>query len=381
MIWIIVASIAVFFIAKGVLTPKKKMEIPPRPVQTGMSISKDVPVYVEAFGNLAALNNVNISPQVDGKILGAFFNEGDMVKKGDVLFTIDPATYKASVDKAEAALAQDQIDLKLKQDTLERNKKLVKSSLISEQDYEKYSMDAAAAEAKVRLDQAQVEMAKINLDYCTITSPIDGITGKRLVDPGNVVTASAATTLVNVKSINTLYVDFTIPERSLPALREAMKGNTLDVEIVVSGDTKGPYKGKLNFLDNAVDNSTGTILLRATVDNTQHGLWAGQFITVKLILGIEKDAVLVPYEAVWLGQKGYYVFIVDPNNKVEMEMVEKKQRYEDFIAVDGIEKGQKVVTQGQLGLSPGALIVDITEEMKKEAVEMSDSSEDSGSKQ
>lgn len=365
LLWWISGAVFLFFLVKGFFGHTKHEPPVPRPVQTAKAEQKDVPIYIESFGTLASPNNVNISPQVSGKVNEVYFKEGDRVKTGDMLFLIDPNPYKAELEKAKAQLTQDEADLKLKKDTLERNRKLITTNLISEQDFEKYNTDVSAAEARIKLDHAAIDIAQINLDYCYIKSPIEGITGKRLVDPGNVVSANSNTTLVNIKTIDMLYIDFTVPEKNLPAIREAMSSGELSVEIIVTGDDKKKYTGSLRFMDNAVDNSTGTISLRAVIDNSRHELWSGQFVRVSLILGTEKGATLVPYEAIELGQKGPYSFVVLPDQKVEMRAVNTGNRQgKDIVVKNGIKPGETVVTEGQLGLSPGAAVVDITNQAK-----------------
>lgn len=340
----------------------QKTAMPGKPVQTALAIVRDAPVYIESFGTLTPPQDVNIKAQVEGQIKEAQFTEGQDIKAGDLLFTIDPSTYKAGLAKAEAQVAQDLADLNLKKTTLERNKKLLADQLISQQDFDRYTTDVASADAKLRLDTAALEQAKINLDYCYIKSPIDGRAGKRLVDTGNIVPANTGPVLVNIKTIDRMYVDFTIPETQLPLVRRTMDAGTLDVDFVVQGDDKNVYDGRLQFLDNTVDNATGTVMLRALVDNTGRKLWAGQFITIRLILGTDKDAVLVPNEAVQLGQKGQFVFIVTADQKAELRLVKTGNRQGDLVVIrDGVKAGERVVTAGQLGLAPGAPVMDLSQ--------------------
>ena len=332
---------------------------PPRPVQTAVAVQKDVPFYIEAFGNLAALVNVDIKSQVTGKILEAHFKQGQRVAEGDLLFTIDPSEYKAAVDKAKAVVRADDVDMKMKKDTLERNRGLASKELVSQQDFEKYETDVDVVEAKTTLDKAELVLAEINLDYCSIKSPVNGVTGKVLVDPGNIVLANNGPTLANVKAIDTLYIDFTVTDRQLEAIRKAMASGVLKVEVRVPDDGKA-YVGELKLIENSIDNTTGTISLRAIVPNEGNTLWAGQFVYVKLILGIQKDAVLIPYSAAQLGQKGTFAFVVTPENKADLRILKTGSRQGDSIVVeDGVKTGEKVVTSGQMGLSPGALVKEI----------------------
>ncbi len=351
-----------YFLFKAVFRKKPQKEIPPRPVEIAVAFQKDVPVYLETFGSLYSLNDVNIQSQVDGKIKEINFTEGSEVKKGDLLFTIDPAPFQAQLDKARAALNQDLADLKLKKVTYERNKVLFEKQLISGQDFDKYSADLASAEARVRLDTANIDLAKINLDYCYIRSPVDGLSGKHQVDEGNIVKANDGPVLVNIKTIDQLYVDFTVTETDLDKVREAMKKGQLDVEIYTDESPEKTYSGTLSLLNNAVDNTTGTFLLRAIVPNKERELWAGQFVKVHLILGIEKNAVQVPYDAVQLGQNGSYLFAVSPDNKADLRLVKTGNRQQDNIVIEeGVKAGEKVVISGQMGLSLGTSVIDIAQ--------------------
>jgi membrane fusion protein, multidrug efflux system len=360
---------------------KPQKEMPPRPVNTAVAIQKDVPIYIESFGNMYSPNDVNIISQVTGQIKEVGFKDGDIVSRGDILFTIDPDPYKADVDKAEAALAQDTANLKLAKDTLDRNKKLFDKELISRQDLDSYETNVASLEAKTALDKANIELSRINLGYCFIHSPIDGLTGRRLVDPGNVVTENDGPTLVNIKTIDPLYTDFTVPEAELDRIREAMREGALKVELSVVGNNDYSYSGELHFLDNAVDNSTGTVLLRSIVPNKDKALWAGQFVRVRLILYTQKDAILVPYEAVQLGRDGLYLFAVTPDNKAELRTAKAGNRENSHIIIEeGVRAGEKVVTAGHLGLSPGVAVIDVTqqktEQGEKPAPEKKDAKHD-----
>jgi multidrug efflux system membrane fusion protein len=339
---------------KGCQRRHMKQPIYPRPVQTALASKKDVPVYVDSFGTLSSPEDVDIKAQVTGKILEVNFVQGQEVSAGDLLFTIDPQEYQAQVDEQAGILEESIADLKLKKDTLERNRVLYEKQLISEQDFEQYRTDALAAEAKVQTDAAALEFAKVQLGYCYIRSPIDGLTGKRQVDAGNIISANTGPTLVNVKTIDRLYLDFTLPERDLPKVRKAMSEGKLEVQVTIDGDDGSKHLGELEFIDNTVDDETGTFSLRAIVNNEDRGLWAGQFARVRLILGTQKSAVLVPFTAAQLGKKGYYVFVVDKNKKADLRFVSVGNRDGDDVVIDsGVKKGETVVTVGQMGLAPG----------------------------
>ena len=365
----LVMIIPVSLLIAGCSKKEAAQEIPPRPVKVATAFTKDVPIYIDTFGNLASPNNVDIICQVTGKVKEVHFKEGYEVKVGDPLFTIDPKEYEAELAKSQAALAADKVDAKLKEETFERNKKLIEKKLISQQDFDTYKTDAAAARAQVELDEANLKLAEINLGYCSINSPIDGVTGKRLVDPGNIVTANSGNPLVNIKSIDPIYLDFSIPERNLPEVKAAMAATTLKVEISPAGDSNGPYSGDLQMIDNTIDETTGTISLRAIISNPDRILWPGQFADVKLIVSTAKDAVLVPGAAVQLGQNGMYTYVITDDNKADLrdEITVGQVEGDNVIIEKGIKTGEKVVTYGQMGLSPGAKVQVQTGDEKKEA--------------
>ena len=365
LIWCIILLVFLSMV-KGCVFKPKKASLAPRPVQTQLVIQKDVPIYIESFGTFSAIQDVDIQAQVTGKIEQVHFKNGDYVSIGDPLYTIDPSEYKAQVDKAHASLAQSLADLKLNMDILERNKRLVERDLISKQDFESMQTDLISSQAKVDLDRAQLELARINLGYCYIVSPLDGVTSKSLHDPGNIVTADSGPVLVNIKTIDPLNVDFTFSEKDLSRVRDAMAAETLKVEIMPEGD-KDTYDGKLIFIDNTVDDMTGTIFVRASVDNAQRKLWAGQFFTIKLILSTQKDAVLAPSAAVKIGQNGHYLFVLTDDNKADLRNIAIGIKQGDYvIAEDGVKPGEKAVTSGMLGLYPGAPVVEIAPSIPSE---------------
>ncbi|MBL7073121.1 MAG: efflux RND transporter periplasmic adaptor subunit [Candidatus Omnitrophica bacterium] len=359
---IIGVCVALFMITSAVSMYKHfnrpvKPKILPKNVEIGTVIKKDVPIYIDSFGTLASPKNVDVRSQVTGKILKVCFEEGQMVSAGDRLFIIDPSEYVARLNKAEATLSEDLAELKLKSDILIRNRGLVKRDLISQQEFERYETDVAVTAAKIELDKAEIALAKIYLGYCYILSPINGLTGKRQVDPGNIVEANTGPVLVNVKEVDKLYMDFTIPERNLPRVRKAMAEETLKVVLSVTGDESEHFEGKLEFIENSVNDLTGTVFLRANVENKELELWAGQFSKVQLILGTIKNAVLAPYSAVQLGQKGAYVFTVSARHRAELKVITIGQQEDDYIVIEkGLKAGEKVVTAGQLGLRPGVSV-------------------------
>lgn len=366
---VIIFIIAIIFLKSCLFKPKPK-PFPPRPVQTALVIKRDAPIFIESFGTLAALENVNIQAQVTGKIEEVHFKEGDEVSAGDLLFIIDPSEYIAKLKKAAASLAEDLADLKLKTDSLERNKALIERDLISKQDFESLQTEVEAGKAAVELDMANVELAEIDVGYCYIQSPITGLTGKRQVDPGNIVTANDGPVLLNIKSIDPFYTDFTVSERVLAKVLDARLDSVLKVTVRPEGVKADEIEGELVFLDNAVDDMTGTILLRAIIPNKERKLWAGQFVTVHLVLKIAKDAILAPNAAVRIGQKGHYLFVITDDNKADLRQLTVGMREDDYIIIEkGVDAGEKVVTVGEIGLAPGVPVVDVTKGKVEDKVE------------
>ncbi|MGD2279462.1 MAG: efflux RND transporter periplasmic adaptor subunit [Candidatus Omnitrophota bacterium] len=355
---VILAVLVVTMQIRGCIAERRKHAVHPRPVQVATAVKKDVPIYIDSFGTLTSINSADVKAQVTGEVKEVHFKEGDKLEKGDLLFVIDPDPYQALLKEAEAALAGDLADFKLKKDTYERNKELFGQGLISKQEYEGYLTEMAAAEAKVELDKANVKTAKINLNYCYITSPVKGLAGKRQVDIGNVVPANTGPTLVNVKTMEELYVDFTVPEGEIGAVRESMAAQKPKVRITIEGQENGSFEGELDFIDNTIDDVTGTVSLRATIPNEEQKLWPGQFARVRLILGTEKGAVIVPFTAVQLGKKGYYAFVINRKKRADLRLVTVGSREgNDIIVKTGIKAGETVVTAGQMGLAPGLPVV------------------------
>ena len=360
----LILVVAAFFIIysqlKGCVTTLiKTHNLPVKPVETALVTKKDVPVYIYSFGNMATLNNTDVRSQVTGKIIDSPFTEGAEVNEGDLLFAIDPSLYKAALDQALAAVQQDQDELKLKTDLLERNRPLSEKGLISKQDFERLETDVATATARLQLDQASAEQANINLNYCSIKAPISGVTGKRLVDIGNIVPANTGPVLVNLKTIDELYVDFTIAERDFQNIRDASAQDKLKVLITPQYTTSTTDEGELIFLDNAVDLRTGTVALRAIVKNKDRSLWPGQFVKIAIILATEKGALTVPSPAVQFGQKGPYLFVVKSDMTADLRFVELGPSDGGVQVIkSGVQDGETVVTSGQLQLKPGTKVQD-----------------------
>lgn len=351
----------VTFVGLAVLTGCKKAQpprqMPPRPVTAAKVEAKDMPLYLEEIGNCTAVESVTISAQVSGKITDIHFLDGADLKKGDKLFTIDPRPYQASLDAAEAALKKDLATLSLNKAQMDRSKDLVPGNYLSPQDFDNLRTNVATAEAQVKSDEAAIATAKINLEYCFITSPIEGRASVRLVDAGNVVSASTGTQLLSIQRMDPMYVDFTVAEPDLPKVREYMGSGKLAAQIYFPDDEKKMRQAELFFVDNAVQLATGTVKLRAIVPNKDRLFWPGQFIRVRIILQELKGALVVPYSAVQISQQGPYVFIIKADNSVDFRLVEPGQRFgENIVIKKGVTAGENLVATGQLGIGPGSKV-------------------------
>jgi len=348
---------------------------PPAPVTVTEAIAKNVPVYIERIGRTTARESVTIQPQVGGAIMQIHFQDGAQLKQGELLFTIDPRPYDAALKQAQATVSQDQADVAWAQSELDRVKGLANTGAVSKSDIESKENALAVAQAKVQAGEAAVITAKLNLDYCTIRSPIDGRAGQRLVDQGNIVQTGGpdgGTKLLTIQRLDPIYADFTLPEQDLHRVREQMKKGTLKTEVWLPEEVKSapPREGELTFLDNAVSNDTGTIKLRATLPNKDSHFWPGQFVQVRLVLEVLNDAVLVPTIAQQLSQTGPFVYVVkegeveDPQTKqkskatvAEQRPVKLGQRQGDMVVVlDGVKAGEQVITEGQMMVRPGAAV-------------------------
>lgn len=326
------------------------------PVTVAQAVTKTIPVEVAAIGNGEASSTINVKSQVDGVIESVAFREGQDVKSGDVLFTIDSRPFQATLAQAQANLARDQAQLAFAQAQLGRNQQLFDQGIISKDQFDQFRANADALQASVHADQAAIENARIQLGYCVIRSTIDGRTGNLMVHAGNLVKNNDAT-LVTINRISPIYVDFSVPEQYLPEIKKYQAGGGLKVEATVPQDPEHPETGVLSFINNMVDASTGTILLKGTFPNPDRRLWPGQFVNVTLRLSAEPNAVVVPAQAVQTGQTGHYVYVVKPGDTVELRPVVAGNTVGgETVIQKGVAVGETVVTDGQLRLFPGAKV-------------------------
>lgn len=333
--------------------PEGKPQAFPVPVSVAMVTQKNVPVDVRAIGNVEAYSTVSIKTQVTGELQRAYFAEGVEVKKGDLLFTIDPRPFEAALKAAGANLARDMATAEKAGRDARRYAKLYEEEVVSKEQFEQFRSNAESLDAVVQADRAAIENAKVNLGYCTIRSPLGGFTGSLLVHEGNVVKENE-TILVVINQVNPIYVNFSVPEQYLKDIEENRRKNSLKVIAVPSGGERSS-EGILTFVDNAVETTTGTIRLKGTFENQKKYLWPGQFVNVVLTLYTQSNALTVPSQAVQVGQQGEYVFVVTPNLTVESRPVIVSRRINGETVVDkGLKAGETVVTDGQLRLIPGS---------------------------
>jgi membrane fusion protein, multidrug efflux system len=367
---------------------------PPAPVSVTEAISQDVPTYLDAIGKTVAREVVAIQPQVSGRIMKIHFTDGANVRKNDLLFTIDTRPFEANVKQAQANLSRDealkrQSEANLAKDItqakwgevqVKRYRTLVEQGVVAREQYEelKATLDSLnatveasrsavrSAEEAVKVDAAAVESAKVQLSYCFIRSPIDGRAGQRLVDVGNVVNpggagsnapsegggTSPANALLVIERIDPIYADFTISQNNLSAVQEQMRKGSLRTEVRLP-DAPESVSGQLTFLDNSVQNTTGTVNLRATIPNVNHQFWPGRFVNVRLILDTIHQAVLIPATAPQTAATGAFVYVVRQDSTAEQRQVTLGQRQGDLIVVEqGVRAGERVVTAGQIGVTP-----------------------------
>ena len=366
---------------------KEPLEVkrPPAPVTVASAVTQDVPVYIDAIGKTVAREVVSIEPQVSGRVTKIHFTDGADVKKGDLLFTIDPQPFEVSLQQARANLARSnalkaQAEATLAKDTaqartgeIERNRyeQLVETGVVSRQQYDQVRTDSEALNATVsadvaairsaqqamKVDEATIAGAQVQLAYCYIRSPIDGRAGQRLVDIGNVVNPGnmgQKTSMLVIQRVDPIYADFTIPQSELSAVQKNMAQGTLRAEVRLPDDPNSPVIGDLTFLDNAVQNTTGTVNLRATIANPDRKFWPGRFVNIRLVLSTIRSAVLIPAAAPQMSAKGEFVYVIGDDLKAELRPVTTGQRQGEQVVIDqGLKPGERVVVQGQIAVIPG----------------------------
>jgi membrane fusion protein, multidrug efflux system len=326
---------------------------PAVPVTVVRVLQETVPVRVNAIGNVEAFSTVAVKARVDGQIVEVNMREGAAVKKGDVLFRIDPRPYEAALRQAEANALRDAAGRDQARSQDRRYQELLEKNFVSKEAYAQIRTNAATAEAIAKASQAALENARLNVEYCTIRSSLDGFVGRVLLQAGNLVKANDVSPLVVINQVRPIYVNFGVPEQTLPEVRKYMTRGPVAVEVVPTEPQLPRPSGRLIFIDNAVDPSTGTIRMRAQFDNADSALWPGQFVTVSVRLYEQADALVVPSTAVQTGPEGQYVYVVGDDMTADVRKITvQRTEGERAIVAKGLAKDERVVTRGQLRLGP-----------------------------
>jgi multidrug efflux system membrane fusion protein len=405
-LFLLLAALCVLNLTGCAKQAAQSFDRPPAPVQATVAIAQDVPTYLDAIGKTVAREVVSVQPQVSGRITQIHFTDGANVRKGDLLFTVDTRPFEANLKQAqanyskdealkrqaEANLAKEIAAAKWGETQVKRYGTLVESGVVPREQYEQFranqdSLNAnvgaaraavASAAEVLKVDAAAIDSAKVDLSYCYIHSPIDGRAGQRLVDVGNVVspggtanrnsteggnngTASSPTNsnaLVVIEKLDPIYADFTISQDKLTAVQEQMRSGTLKTEIRLPDANDEMVAGTLTFLDNTVQNATGTVSLRATIPNAGHRFWPGRFVNVRLVLSTLHQAVLIPATAPQMSAKGSFVYVIKQDQTAEQRPVTLGQRQQDLVVIEsGVQVGDTVVINGQLGVTPGGKVL------------------------
>jgi len=325
---------------------------PAVPVTVAAAAQGSVPIRVSAIGNVEAFLTVALKARVDGQIVAVNFREGQLVAKGEVLFRIDPRPYEAALRQAEANALRDRAAREQARSQAKRYQELLDKNFISKEAYAQIRTNAETAEATAKASQAALENTRLNLEYCTIHSPLDGYVGRVLLQAGNMVRANDVNPLVVINQVRPIYVNFALPEQNLPEVRKYQAQAPLHVDVVPSDPAMAAASGQLIFIDNAVDPTTGTIRLRAQFENADATLWPGQFVNVSVQLYEKPDAIVVPSAALQTGPEGQYVYVIGEDSLASVRKVTVERTEGDRTIVSGVKKGERVVTRGQLRLGP-----------------------------
>jgi multidrug efflux system membrane fusion protein len=388
---LLVAALSLACAVSGCTDPAGGKESPrasgpaPVPIVIGTAVERPMPTQIRAIGTVQAISTIQVKPQISGQLMTVHFREGQDVRKGDLLFTIDRRPLEAALQQAQANLAQAQAQLRQAEAAVVRDRAQLENARVEDRRYAKLAeqgyvareqydqihtsleamgatvdADQAAVEsarAFIVADQAAVESARLQLDYTEVRSPLDGRTGNLMVQPGNLVKANDVPVLVTIAQTRPIYVAFGVPERSLAEIRQHMAAGPLEVAVEPQGVGGTTARGPVTFVDNAVDATTGTIQLKASVPNANGALWPGQFASVVLTLTTDPHAIVVPNQAIQTGQSGQYVFVVKPDNTVEVRpVILRATQGPDAVLDRGVQAGERVVTDGQLRLVPGSRV-------------------------
>lgn len=327
-----------------------------RPVTTAEVNQQDVPIYIDAIGQVIPPVTVNIRPQVAGKLINVFIQQGAIVNENDVIYEMDPRPFQAILDEAKAQLVHDQALLEYAEKTVERYKKVVEDDFISILTFEQYESTAAAARAQVELDKAAITAAQINLDFCKIVAPVSGKISFFNVDVGNILALDDATQITVIRPFSPIDILFSLPQQQFELIRHE-QGDSGEWKFVTNlpESPKKTFEGTTFFIDNQIDQNTGTILLKGRLPNANRELWPGEFIRVKVLYRMAPQALTVPPGAVLIGKDGPYIYTVDADGKAVVENVKVLTRTEEYIAIQSekVHAGDTVIVEGQINVAPG----------------------------
>jgi multidrug efflux system membrane fusion protein len=353
--------------------PPQAVKLAPAPVRVGVVERKDFPIFLTGLGTVQAMNTVTVRSRVDGQILKVAFEEGQMLKEGDLLVQIDPAPFKAALDQATAKLLQDEAGLKNAKQDLDRTLPLAKQGIATQQLLDQRTAAVSSFTAQIEADKAAIDSAKVQLEYTTIKAPLSGRAGFRLVDPGNIVHAADQTGILTITQVQPIAVIFTAPEQELPDINDALKNGPLQVSAFSSDGRKRLGEGTLKLVDNQVDPASGTIRLKASFPNQDNALWPGLSVTTRLLVSTARNVVVVPDSAVQRGPNGLYAYVVAADNRAELRDL-KVERIADgqALVAQGLSPGERIVTSGHYRVQPGGSVQVMSGPDKPEAASAPD---------
>ncbi|MGD9591811.1 MAG: efflux RND transporter periplasmic adaptor subunit [Candidatus Berkiella sp.] len=369
---IVVCLIASFLIFKSNKISHKSDRGPVK-VSVSEVVQKNTQINIDAIGTIQAYATINVKSLVDGQLVSVGFTEGDLVQAGQVIFKIDSRPFEVALQQAQANLTRDQAQLDNAIKIYERAKTLRDEKNVSQQDFDQLETNVRVLKGAIEVDNAAVAAAKLQLDYCTIRSPVTGYTGSLLFNVGNIIQAKDPNPLVIIKQIIPIYASFSVPEQYLPYIKKNMDAGLKEVTIVLEDKKTRSMSGQLSFINNTVDINTGNIQLKATIPNQNQKLWPGQFVKIILPLKSLAKAKIIPSRAILAGINGFYVYVVDKENKVDVRTIKEGPIVNDeTIILDGLNEGEMVVTEGQLRLTQGAIVSIDEPEQKTEKVTQTD---------
>ena len=345
------------FVLRAAEAPAPQRAQPAVPVVVAPAERKAIPIRLDAIGTVQPIATVAVKSRVDGQVADVKVADGQAVQTGDVLFVLDTRAIDAQLKQLQANLVRDRALLANAQRDVERLRPLTEKNFVSRQQFDLATTNAASLEASVKADEASIQNLQVQITYYTIRAPMDGRLGYVNLKMGNAVKAQDVITMVTINQVRPIYVSFAVPQRELPGIRAALNAGTVPVEVRAPNDPGGPITGRLDFVDNQIDTSTGTIILKAIFPNRDERLWPGAFVNVRLTLRVEENALVVPSAAVQVGQNGSYVFVVKPDNTVEIRPVTVSRTVDGQSVIEkGLAEGDRVVTDGQLRLTNGTRI-------------------------